>query len=247
MAKVKGIVQFSGTLGEFNFYLRKGQPVVRKAGGGFNGEAIKNAESMEKVRQNGSEFGQVSRMVKAFKTALAPLLHGVNYPDLHGRLVRLFIAVKNTDTVSPKGSRTLQKGLSTAEGKQLITGFCVPDYHAKLKLLSGLFYFDAEHLTLRLTHDTRIADLLPKHVDGVAVQVGILTFDETENACLLTLNEVVYLSRETTTPPTLPVLLETRPTLSLVVLSLGFYSDDKNGLPPVFLKGDLYLEVVGII
>lgn len=41
MAKVKNIVGLQGTIGGVNFYLRKGVPLARAAGGGFNGDAIK--------------------------------------------------------------------------------------------------------------------------------------------------------------------------------------------------------------
>jgi hypothetical protein len=36
MAEQKGLIKLTGTVGEFNFYFRKGKPVARKAGGGFN-------------------------------------------------------------------------------------------------------------------------------------------------------------------------------------------------------------------
>ena len=52
MATQKGIISLTGTLGDINFYFRKGKAVARKAGGGFNGKAIKTKPSMVWIREN---------------------------------------------------------------------------------------------------------------------------------------------------------------------------------------------------
>jgi len=70
VAKVKSIIALNGTLGGINFYKRKGVPVARQAGGGFNGEAIKTKASMVHVRENGSEFKGCMQTVQFFKMGL---------------------------------------------------------------------------------------------------------------------------------------------------------------------------------
>uniref|UniRef100_UPI00404A21B5 hypothetical protein n=1 Tax=Gelidibacter sp. TaxID=2018083 RepID=UPI00404A21B5 len=57
MAKQKGVFPMVGTIGGVNFYYLNGKPVARAAGGGFNEKAIKTKKSMQRVRENGSEFG----------------------------------------------------------------------------------------------------------------------------------------------------------------------------------------------
>lgn len=103
MAKVSGIIQIEGTLSGITFYKRKGVWIARKAGGGFNGKAIKTKASMVRVRENGSEFGRCMKSVQLFKKALFPLLVLVKDTDRHARIVSLFTKIKNSDVVSERG------------------------------------------------------------------------------------------------------------------------------------------------
>ena len=73
MAKQKGIIPLVGTIGGVNFYYLNGQPIARRAGGGFNGKAIKTKASMHRVRENASEFGHCSKVNKVFRHALVIL------------------------------------------------------------------------------------------------------------------------------------------------------------------------------
>lgn len=123
MAKQIGIIPLVGTLDGVNFYLRKGKPVARKAGGGFDGEKIKKSPLMVRVRENGSEFGHCSKVKKIFKDALFPFFKNHKDGDLHGKMMQLFLAVKDLDLVSKRGIRTVLQGLRTAEGKRLLKDF----------------------------------------------------------------------------------------------------------------------------
>src|SRR5215217_7087423 len=103
MAKQVGIVPFVGTLNGINFYMRKGKPVARRAGGGFTGDAIKKDPSMVRVRENNTEFGHCSRVKKLFKDSLFPFLGKQRNEELQGRLIQLFIKIKDADLISERG------------------------------------------------------------------------------------------------------------------------------------------------
>ena len=75
MARQKGLFKVTGTLGNVNFYVVNGVGYARKAGGGFNGKAIKTKASMRRVRENASEFGHCSSVKKAFRIALLPIFN----------------------------------------------------------------------------------------------------------------------------------------------------------------------------
>jgi len=124
MAKQTGIVPLAGTLGGINFYMRKGKPVARRAGGGFTGEAIRKSPSMARVRENNTEFGHCSRVKKVFKDSLLPFLGRHRNEELQGRLMRLFLAIKDADQASERGRRHIGVGLEYAAGKALLEGFC---------------------------------------------------------------------------------------------------------------------------
>ncbi|MFY0482739.1 hypothetical protein ACI6PS_09035 [Flavobacterium sp. PLA-1-15] len=128
MAKQLGIVPLIGTLDGINFYMRKGKMVARKAGGGFNGTAIKKNASMARVRENNTEFGHCSRVKKVFKDSLFPFLGKKRNEELQGRLMQLFIKIKNADFVSERGKRQIGIGLEHAEGKALLDGFCFTSF-----------------------------------------------------------------------------------------------------------------------
>lgn len=123
MAKVKGIIPIVGTIGGINFYYRKGELIARKAGGGFNGKAIKTSPRMVRVREQNSEFANCSAVNKVFKQALVTMLSGYKDGTLHSRLMSLFLKIKTLDGVNKRGKRTVAAGMTTAFGKKLLTDF----------------------------------------------------------------------------------------------------------------------------
>lgn len=247
MAKVKGLIQLVGTLSGINFYLRKGVLVARSAGGGFTGEAIKMKASMEKVRQNGSEFGEVARMVKAFKIGIAPLLFSTRLPELHGRLMRLFSAVKNEDVVSARGSRTFVKGLASANGKRLLTGFCIPEYSSMFSGFYTKVRFDWATSTLHFSAVQSGLFVFPKAVDGISLQVGVLELGDGEAGCVLKLSDTFFITAANELPEQVVVPdVTAETTRCLVVVSLRQFERKGEGFVPIALKNSFYLEVVGV-
>lgn len=142
MAKVKGIVELNGTIGALNFYTRKGVAVVRAAGGGFNGTAIKNKPSMLRVRENGSEFGGCMQDVKLFKQGLSSYLCLFNDGMLHQRLVSLFTKLKDFDLSSERGKRCVRIGLKNEQGKSILQHYIISSGGNLRDLLKQPYTFD---------------------------------------------------------------------------------------------------------
>ncbi|GAA3559441.1 hypothetical protein [Snuella lapsa] len=150
MAKQKGITPFVGTLGGINFYYLKGKPVARKAGGGFNSKAIKSKGSMQRVRENASEFAHCSQVNKVFRQALRPFYQGVKFSSFHSYLMRLFLGLKDLDGVHARGQRRVGSGVDTAEGTLLLQQF---DYTPACDITTVLpfkFVYDASNYTLTI-------------------------------------------------------------------------------------------------
>lgn len=135
MAKQKGIITLQGTLGGINFYYLNGQPVARQAGGGFNSTAIKTKPSMARVRENSREFGACSVVNKSFRHALMPFYEGVRFCDFHSRLLGLFTRIKNLDGIHPRGARTVEAGLQTADGQGMMVDFVYTPHCDVLQVL----------------------------------------------------------------------------------------------------------------
>ncbi|WNM19121.1 hypothetical protein [Flavobacterium capsici] len=173
MAKQKGIIHFVGTINGVNFYIRKGKPVARRAGGGFNGSAIKKKPSMARIRENNSEFGTTSSAKKLFKDSLAPFLGNVKDSVLQGALMQLFIKIKNCDLVSERGKRSVPLGIESSEGKQFLENF----EFTSLKLPYSNSYFDEVTSTFTIT-DFNVKGLkYPKGATHLKLQLGIVSLD----------------------------------------------------------------------
>jgi hypothetical protein len=247
MAKVKRIFEITGTFDGFNFYTLNGKPVVRKSGGGFNGEAIKTKASMEKVRQNGTEFGRASGWVKRFKVAIAPLLFSNRFSDLHSRLVSLFMKIKNEDITSERGLRDFVLGLPTPTARQLMTGFSIPTNSKHWKHLYAQTTFDWATTTLHLQTKSGHSLLLPKGVNAFSIQVGVLQWGDEERESVLTLCDSILITAIAHLPKTLVVPV-TSPIEqgSLAIVSLQHYEHIGGAYRPVASKEGMYLEVIGV-
>lgn len=138
MAKYKGIIALNGTIGGMNFYDRLGKPTVRKSGGGFNGKDIKTKASMVRVRENGSEFGRVSKVKSLLRRAMTPFFGTMKDGTLHGRMMTMMQQVKAQDLTSSRGQRTFWKGLQTAEGQRLLSTFLFTPAQSVALVFDGL-------------------------------------------------------------------------------------------------------------
>ncbi|RAR72926.1 hypothetical protein [Flavobacterium aciduliphilum] len=174
MATQKGILPLVGTLGGVNFYYRKGKPVARKAGGGFNGKAIKTKPNMVRVRENGSEFGHCSRVKSAFRQALYPFLEHYSDGRLHGRMMSLFQEIKKLDTVSARGLRTVENGILTLEGRALFKSFrFTPSFIFEHKVPMKAHY-DAEGCVYTIEHLDLSQVKFPKGATHIELKFGVL-------------------------------------------------------------------------
>ena len=177
MARQKGLIKLTGTIGEVNFYVLNGVGYARKAGGGFSGKAIKTKASMQRVRENASEFGHCSMVKKQFRLALMPFLEGIKGRDLHARLMQLFLELKALDSVSECGKRRVCKGLLTAKGKRLLQQFVFTPQHTLLDALNAKATFDWTTQRLDVSEFGPNGYKVPKTATHIGVTLGVLDFD----------------------------------------------------------------------
>ncbi|REC78540.1 hypothetical protein DRF60_08805 [Chryseobacterium elymi] len=122
MATYESLIKIKGGLGDLVFYSLNGKNVVRKKSG-FNKTAFKKSPSYEKVRQNSSEFGHCSKAGKTIRNCIESYIKECNEPLLYQRFAKLMTEIKDLDTVSEKGKRTVHKGLLTERGMTLLKEF----------------------------------------------------------------------------------------------------------------------------
>ncbi|REC63668.1 hypothetical protein DRF65_02840 [Chryseobacterium pennae] len=122
MATYESLIKIKGAVGDLVFYTLNGKNVVRKKSG-FNKTAFKKDPSYEKVRQNSSEFGHCSKMGKIIRKSIDLYLKETGDTLLYQKFAKLMTEIKDLDTISEKGKRTVENGLKTEEGKKLLTTF----------------------------------------------------------------------------------------------------------------------------
>ncbi|MGV9002407.1 hypothetical protein [Flavobacterium sp.] len=226
MGKQKGIVALVGTFGELNFYIRKGKPVVRAAGGGFVGEKIKNSAGMARVRENGSEFGMVSSFKKTFKNLLFPFFGTYADSSLHGRLMRLFQDVKVCDVVSARGLRIVGKGLASVEGSNLLRQFAFTEKPISA-FMTGDLVFNPLDYSLSVNEFDAKKICFPLSTSVMELQFGVLTFDASHlpSEVFMSAPQFFDAGSSVTNFVMHPMVVPTGTSLKIGVVGLRFYEE----------------------
>ena len=122
MAKVDGIVEIQGTVKGLTFYRSKDGQLVR-AKGGISKKRIMNDPAFQRTRENGVEFGHISKMSQLVRKSVSSVLPVAKDSRVSSRLAQSMAQVKNLDLTSARGERTVAIGLIGDEGKRLLKGF----------------------------------------------------------------------------------------------------------------------------
>ena len=247
MAKVKSIVQLNGTIGDINFYTRKGVALARKAGGGFTGEAIRTKESMVRVRENGSEFKGCMQSVQFFKLGLQSFLSTFKDGTLHQRLVQLFTRLKDLDVVAARGSRTVFGGLQTAAGQQLLNGYLLTSGAGLKDLLRHKIHFDwTTGFSIPDFEGKRLS--FPAGATHLALRIGYLSLDFENHTFSFSGSDAVYLTPNEGSTVIIPApALVAADGLQVGVVFARFVQEMNGEFYPLKSENSVVLEVVGLI
>lgn len=225
MARQKGLFKITGTLSDINYYTVDGVTYARKAGGGFNGDAIRTKASMIRVRENASEFGHCSSTKKQFRLALLPFLKGLKEKKLHQRMMQLFLELKSLDAVSERGHRRVYHGLQTLKGKRLLRQFEFTPKHAILEALQdhGSFDWALQKLSVRNFNMNGIKT--PKTATHLGLRLGVLDFDFEDLDSVLQVSSPSYLAigAELSYFELLPELVMPPQHTGIAILELRYY------------------------
>jgi hypothetical protein len=150
MAKNIGLIKFTGKLGGLSGRDTPFGNVIQTPGG-FKGDRIKTEARYEKTRQLYTEFGRCATLASLFKRNLDFYLKLLPDPYVYNHIQKWMTSIKEFDVISPKGEKTVGKGLLTEEGTLLFSQFSfnrkrrfdfggTTDYHANLE--TGTLTFD---------------------------------------------------------------------------------------------------------
>lgn len=121
MARQKGPIQLTGSLGGLSFYKHRKYGMLARMCNPVSAERIAKDPAFARTRENGTEFGMVSRAGKLLRDGLNGFLRDVQTEDLDLRVMRLLLDIKAQDTVSARGQRSVDVALGLQPG--LLQGF----------------------------------------------------------------------------------------------------------------------------
>lgn len=135
MAKLKGILKIEGTLDELTFYKTQDGHLV-KTKGGVSGDRIANDPNFQRTRENGAEFGSSASSGKLLRNAVRNLMMTAADNRVTSRLTQIMTQIKNYDTVSLRGERTVANGIADPAALSLLKGF---NFNEKAALSGVMF------------------------------------------------------------------------------------------------------------
>ncbi|WP_341199377.1 hypothetical protein [Croceibacter atlanticus] len=216
MAKLNGIIKLEGTLDNLTFYKGKDGYLVRTKGG-VSKDRILNDPAFERTRENGSEFGSSASSGKLLRVAVRNLLNRAKDNRVTSRLTQKMTMVKNYDTVSPRGQRSVAVGIATPEGKTALKGF---NFNNKA-LLSSVFFsnYNLDTSTGEIVFpnlNTALDIAPPSGATHVSLSSAFLNLDFATEEQAIEYSNIVNLpiqnsiTSETLTPDSVPVGVGTK-------------------------------------
>lgn len=135
MAKLISLFKYSGTLDGFtNVQPKHSKSYVRRKGG-LSKERIKTDPKLNRIRENNKEFGMMAAASKAIRDPFREVRQSVRVQYLTPRLTHYLTKIKDLDTTSTRGYRSVNVGLESEAGKNILLGF---NFNAKKRLFSVL-------------------------------------------------------------------------------------------------------------
>lgn len=163
MARLNGILKIEGTLQDMTFYKTQDGHLV-KTKSGVSGDRIANDPAFARTRENGSEFGSSASAGKLLRDAVRTMVSTASDNRVTSRVTQIMTQIKNLDTTSPRGERTVDVGIGTPEGKALLNGFNFND-----KAILGAILYKPYSVNTS-TGVISVANLVP--INDVAAPAG---------------------------------------------------------------------------
>jgi hypothetical protein len=109
MGRQRGVIKFTGQVGDLTFYQTRDGYFVREKGG-VDGNRLKNDPNYARTRENNAEFGHAGNAGRVLRVALRSILANSSDRALTSRMVREMMKVVHADTTNPRGQRNVVSG-----------------------------------------------------------------------------------------------------------------------------------------
>ncbi|HNL85472.1 MAG TPA: hypothetical protein PKO18_09550, partial [Chitinophagales bacterium] len=109
MARQKGHIKYTGTLGDVRHFKIKGQNgFFAGLVGGPTDAQVKTAPEFKRTRENMNEFGGCAKAGKSVRIALSEVLNGMTDPQSAGRLTSIMKKINLEDGTEARGVRKVE-------------------------------------------------------------------------------------------------------------------------------------------
>lgn len=192
MAKNIGPIQFTGKLGGISGRNTQHGNILQTPGG-FKGERIKTEDRYLKTRQLNSEFSRCAKISSVLYQSLNWYLKTIPDSYAYGHIQKRICAIKECDELSPKGEKTVGKGLATQKGQQLLRSFSLNrKRNATSSLMSSArLSLDEGRLLLPKFDVSQV--VAPKGAKHLGLQLVLLRLDTETPAASLTTSDMFFL------------------------------------------------------
>lgn len=141
MGKLKSFIKLEGTLDGLTFYKSQDGYMVRTKGGISKSRMLKDP-AFKRTRENFRQFGLNAKAGALLRNSVGPMLAKAKDSKLPSRIMKLMSDIKNFDSTSVRGQRSVHLGLATAAGKQLLKGLDFNDRAHLQTVLNANFSVD---------------------------------------------------------------------------------------------------------
>ena len=232
MARQNGLIKIEGTLDNLTFYKTKDGNLVRTKGG-ISKERMATDPNFRRTRENGSEFGMAASAGKLLRDAIRNLMMTTADARVTSRLTQVMTNIKNLDTSSIRGLRSVVEGLATDDGKQLLKGF-----NFNNKAIMGAILFKPYALN-NVTGNVIINNLIP--INDIAFPQGA-----THVTLKAAWSKVNFETREFDTAISSVSNLPINGTSTNVTLTIATPPTGTNVIDVFLLSIEFYQEVNGV-
>jgi len=141
MGKLKSFIKLEGTLDGLTFYKSQDGYLVRTKGGISKSRLLKDP-AFQRTRENFKQFGLNAKAGALLRESVGPMLAKAKDAKLSSRMLKKMNEIKNFDSTSVRGQRSVYLGLATVEGKQLLKGLDFNDRAHLQTVLNAQFSVD---------------------------------------------------------------------------------------------------------
>lgn len=227
MAKYLGILRMRGSIDGVTYTEGVNGNRSRKRSS-LDGEKMRANVNFTDVLKTQQELAMYAHFGKLLRDGVRADLKRIKAYRGVPRLNKFLNAIKALDTVHNKGERTVENGLNTAEGKQILTQF---DYFGKTDVYSAMeapFAIDDATGTLTISGLIPIEDLIvPDNATHVQFNSVVMSVGGAPDYCVARRSPKVYLPIDDTATDVVltPTALPTGGAHLVYVLQILFYEE----------------------